>query len=387
MSNDSNSIKADAWVAADSTFAAHCARRHVALKGTFELTARCNFNCKMCYIHMTDKEISSSGADELTTREWLKLAEDAIENGTLHLLLTGGEPLLRSDFEELYTEFCKMGFIVSINTNASLMNDRYYKLFSRYPPSSVAVTLYGADEDTYKSVCGNPDFFGQTIRGLQYWAEIPTNIEVRTTFIKDNMHQLDKLREIANRFTKTYAVNYMVFKAVPGVMSEVEQCRLSAKECFDIRESNVLYYNKLNENNQDKSQDEGFADISFDGLDKDDPKIRDDGMDVFPEILTCLAAKAAYWIRWDGKMLPCGSFVWPYSLPLVEGFKTAWDRLPELLIDMKHPQKCIECVYYHNCPNCPAYLQMETGSFDEPADYVCDMAKERNTRHNRKVLS
>ena len=387
MNSDANNLKADAWEAAESTFAAHAARRHVPLRGTFELTARCNFNCKMCYVHMTTKQISTAGARELTTREWLTIAEEAIKNGTLNLLITGGEPLIRDDFEELYTEFCKMGFIIGINTNASLMNEKYHRLFSRYPPTAVAVTLYGADAETYRQICGNPDLFDQTIRGLEYWADLPTNLEIRSTFIKDNKDQLDELREVADRYTQRFAINYLVFKPIPGVVSSVEKCRLSAKECFDIHVSNDLYYREKNEKDKDKdsAKEEKAKDDSFDGMEKSDERIRDYGLDVFPEVLTCLASKATYWIRWDGKMLPCGTFASPYTLPLVEGFKAAWDRLPELLRDVKHPDKCIKCEYYRRCYNCPAYFQMETGSFDEVADYICELTKERNTRFRKTV--
>lgn len=376
MSDVDNNAKAQAWEAAESTFAAHAARRHIPLRGTFELTPRCNFNCKMCYIHMTPKEMASVGGGELSTKQWLYLAEEAIKSGTLNLLLTGGEPLLRDDFEELYTQISKMGFIVSINTNASLMNEKYYKLFSKYPPFAVAATLYGADEATYQSICGNGADFTKTLKGLAYLADLPSTLEVRTTFIKDNMDQLDRLREIANRYTKIYAINYMVFKAIPGVSTIADQCRLSGKECMALIRSNEEYYEKLNEDKEEPVEE--AKDVSHDGMEKNDPKLRDYGIDVFPEVLTCMASKCMYWIRWDGKMLPCGTFASPYTLPLEEGFQQAWDRLPELLRDLKHPQKCVECENYHNCPNCPAYFQMETGSFDVVADYVCELAKERS---------
>ncbi len=58
------------------------------------------------------------------------------------------------------------------------------------------------------------------------------------------------------------------------------------------------------------------------------------GFDLPPKIITCLAAKSMYWITWDGKMLPCGSFARPFTLPFAEGFRQAWDRLPTLFEDI-----------------------------------------------------
>ena len=70
------------------------------LAGNFELTARCNFDCKMCYVHLTAEEQRRRGR-ELTADEWLAIAEEARSHGMLFLLLTGGEPLIRADFRYL----------------------------------------------------------------------------------------------------------------------------------------------------------------------------------------------------------------------------------------------------------------------------------------------
>jgi len=377
MSGDMNNQKAEIWDAMESSFAAHAAGMHVPMFGTFELTPRCNLHCKMCYIRMSSQEVAATGDGELSTKQWLRLAEEAIKNETLYLLLTGGEPLLREDFTEIYTEISKMGFMVFLNTNATLMNGKYFDLFSKYPPTATSVTLYGADAGTYRNICGNADDFDRTIRGLEYLADTPTLLEVRTTFIKDNKDQLERLREIANRYSKRYAINYHVFKPVQGVVSSAERCRLSAKEAYDIRISNEKWYSEK----AAKERSEKAQDLSFDTEQPDVSKPKDVGVGIFPEILSCLAAKAMYWIRWDGKMLPCGTFSYPYTMPLEEGFKTAWDRLPGLLSDLKHPQKCIDCEFYDGCPNCPAYFQAETGSFDEVPDYICSHAKERHARY------
>ena len=69
------------------------------LGGTFELTARCCLDCRMCYIHRKESDLSAR-VKEKDTEWWLSLARQAKEKGTLILLLTGGEPLLRRDFDE-----------------------------------------------------------------------------------------------------------------------------------------------------------------------------------------------------------------------------------------------------------------------------------------------
>ena len=70
----------------------------ISVGGTFELTARCNFNCPMCYVHMTPEQLKASGKEELTAKQWLDLARAAKDKGMVFVLLTGGEPLVRKDF-------------------------------------------------------------------------------------------------------------------------------------------------------------------------------------------------------------------------------------------------------------------------------------------------
>ncbi|MBO5128883.1 MAG: radical SAM protein, partial [Oscillospiraceae bacterium] len=58
------------------------------IAGNFELTARCNFNCPMCYVHMTQEQVDAAGR-ELTARQWLDIAKAARDKGMVFALLTG----------------------------------------------------------------------------------------------------------------------------------------------------------------------------------------------------------------------------------------------------------------------------------------------------------
>jgi radical SAM protein with 4Fe4S-binding SPASM domain len=354
------------WNKNEMTLAAYAARKHIPLGGTFELTPRCTLRCGMCYVRL-DKEQMDKIGRELTAGEWIALAEEAIQAGTLNLLITGGEPLIRGDFEEIFTALTKMGFIITLNTNATLITPEIVRLFSKYPPTATSVTLYGATPETYGKVCGDADGFSKTIRGLELLSKLPTNLEIRTTFIKDNMQELDQLRIIANRYTKRYAINTNVFKPVRGAKSDVEACRMSPRQMIEVSTANTEYYRELNRNDE----------VPVDDLSELEEE-KEYGFDLPPAGLYCLASKSSYWITWDGKMLPCGCFSAPYTTPLKEGFSSAWERLPGLLNDVTTPSECKSCEYNNgSCPNCLAKLQAETGSFDKLSPYICAIAQER----------
>ena len=72
----------------------------IPISGTFEMTPRCNFNCRMRYVHIKDDQIPQYGK-ELTASQWLSIASQAKEAGTVWLCITGGEPLMHPEFETI----------------------------------------------------------------------------------------------------------------------------------------------------------------------------------------------------------------------------------------------------------------------------------------------
>lgn len=76
-------------------------RKPLLTKLDIELTERCNNDCIHCYINQpADDEDIKKG--ELGTHELKKIIDEAAALGCLTVKFTGGEPLLREDFEEIY---------------------------------------------------------------------------------------------------------------------------------------------------------------------------------------------------------------------------------------------------------------------------------------------
>ena len=371
-------LRNQVWNEEESALAGYAASRRVPLVGMFELTARCNFNCKMCYVHMSAAEIATCNAVELTTAQWLRLAEQAANAGTLHLTLTGGEPLIRDDFEEIYTALSTLGFRLGVNTNGSLISPRYERLFIKYPPRSILVTLYGADAETYQKVCGASAAFDNVIRGLEFASRLPTMLNIRATFIQENKDQLRRVRDIAHKYSGGFSINPYVNMPLPGVSSDIKGCRLSVGECVDVIAEHAAYYNELQKNS---GQARETANSMIDGVELRRAGEGGQRADETPVVLGCSAAKSMYHIKWDGRMYPCISFISLHALPLEEGFREAWDRLPVLLKGLRLPKKCSYCERSDVCSVCPARIESETGSFDEAPEYICDIIKELAARN------
>lgn len=368
-----NTSPARKWDASQETWMAHAASLHVPIDGTFELTARCNLRCKMCYVRLA-KPQADAAQREKTAEEWIGMARQALEAGTLYLLLTGGEPLLHPQFAEIYEALAKMGFIITIYTNATLVDQKIEALFKRYPPMHVCVTLYGARPETYARVCGRADAFAETIAGLERLRRVGTRLQLRTTLIRDNADELDEIRAVALRYSPIFGINPEVHRAFPGVCSDVDACRLPPARVMQMYEDNRRYMEAL------QPQDSAAVQAVYDLREKRT------GFELEPTVLDCLAGKASYSISWDGRMVACNTFMHPFTEPFREGFRSAWERLPSLFAEMRTPEKCRSCPLGIDraCPNCPPKLFAETGSFDEPAEYICGLARERRKWMRRK---
>ena len=123
------------------------------IPGSFEieLTARCNNDCRHCYINLPAGD-RAARARELSFDEICSVADQAVELGALWCLLTGGEPLLRPDFSDIYLALKKRGLLVSVFTNACLVRPEHVELFRRYPPRDLEITTYGASREAYERV-------------------------------------------------------------------------------------------------------------------------------------------------------------------------------------------------------------------------------------------
>ena len=187
---------------------ARACRAGTPLAGNFELTARCNFDCKMCYVHLTAEEQRRRGR-ELTADEWLAIAEEARSRGMLFLLLTGGEPLIRADFRYLLTELKKMGLLVSVNSNGSLIDRDWLEFFRHEPPFRFNITLYGGSDAAYERLCGRT-MFGRVTENIRALRELGIGVKLNASMTPYNIGDMEQIYHIAEELgTPMQLATYM----------------------------------------------------------------------------------------------------------------------------------------------------------------------------------
>ena len=343
-------------------------RMRIPLSGTFELSPVCNFACRMCYVRKTRKEVANSPREILTLEDWRRIARDARDSGMLYLLLTGGEPLLWPDFWTLYEELIDMGFLVSINTNGSLIDEEAIARFRRRPPQKVSITLYGASDETYYRLCGARGVFTAVDRAIRGLLEAGITTKINCSLTPENAGDLDWIVDYAlERDTQLSVATYM-FPPVRRDPSMVGQNqRFTAEEAAEYQLRYLRRY-------RGEEAYRGFLRQILEGA-VDPPGLDEGCVDPVDGKIRCRAGKAAFWITWDGWMTPCGMMNDTRVDLKALSFENGWKRLTELSDELRLSGICAACGNGRICHACAAIACAETGSPGGVPTYMCRMTR------------
>jgi MoaA/NifB/PqqE/SkfB family radical SAM enzyme len=148
-----------------------------------ELTHRCNFACKGCYLGAKLTPVSASQAREGTTEQWLRLIGEAATLGCVRATVTGGEPFIRRDILEILDALSERGITFEINTNGSCISENIARALKRMLISSVEITLYGHDADSVLAYTGARAGYTATLKGIHHLAEqgVPLSVKYFAT--------------------------------------------------------------------------------------------------------------------------------------------------------------------------------------------------------------
>ena len=328
-----------------------------------ELTYRCNFRCRMCYIRMTDAQAAPYGRMR-TAEEWLGMARQVRDAGVLYLTLTGGECTQYPGFPALYEELSRMGFRVSLMSNAGAYDEAVRDVLRRYPPVSVGITLYGGSSETYAAVTGDPRGLDKVRENIGFLRAAGIPVGLNFTMIRQNVLDYPKVaglcRELGLPFTLITDITEHRYRAE---FSEVAACRLSTAQrvcvaCHPPEEAALAMENA-------PALDRELAEFR-------PPEAPEAALP--PEADACIGSVTGCAIYWNGEMGPCISLrefhpVKPFEI----GFEAAWAQLKaEQDTVFRRPPVCQACGMRSDCMhNCAGRRFEGTGSPHEPDLLTC----------------
>lgn len=347
------------------------------INATLELTLRCNLKCKMCMFRHGDCENARLAAEELTASQWADMAQQLFDAGTLNILITGGEPMLRRDFCEIYRSIYRLGFIVTLYTNATLVTEEILQTLRQYPPHRIGITIYGASNQTYAALCGCPDGFDRTLAGARALATLPSVLEFRTTVVQDNYEEISAIEALVRQefdLPVTHATT--VFQSVRGGCMPVADCRLTPEQTVDLTLNRTL--NRIRELLPENRREQVQLRLA-------DPQPECNNALSYT-LLGCSGGMDSVTVTCSGQLLGC-QMLGSFSTDAVKlGFAKAWEEWPYTVRLPEMNPECAACPDIHVCAVCPGVRMAECGNLNDKPEYICRQTKLLASRKGENLL-
>ncbi len=337
-----------------------------------EATARCNLDCRHCYINLPAGD-RTARRRELTVEEIGRIGGEAAALGAVWCLITGGEPLLRKDFFDVYTALLGRGLLLSLFTNATLVTDEHVRFFRKFPPREIEVTVYGVTRETYERVSRKPGSFAAFERGLDRLLAAGLPVRLKAMALRSNKHEIPAIADFCRARTKDYyrfdPQLHLRFDRDEARNTLIKAERLSGREVARLERADPQRFGALRT---------ACGEILPEGAEAGGgaPECR--------HIFRCGVGQRSFVVGPEGGLRPCLSLHHPdFLFDLRRGrLADAWTRfLPAALSRTSDRRefldKCGRCPLVNLCLWCPAHAYLETGALDSPVESFCRVAEAR----------
>ena len=368
------------------------------LKGSIDLTYRCDNHCRHCWLWLPEN--APEQRDELTTDEWREVVDQARALGTREWAISGGEPMLRPDFAEIFDYVTAKATTYSLNTNGTLITPEIAQLLRRKGSKMIAV--YGASAQVYDEVTRNPGGFEALMEGFARLKEAGAGFTVQLIPMRGNWHEWEAMQELAQSLSKHWRVGapWLYLSACGGDArnAEIAAQRLDPADAVALDEP-------------DLSGEEPHAEVEAGAAAGDDRLYarciagrRDFHVDPYGGMSWCCFVKDPE-LRYD---LRAGAPV-AQAAPAAGGadaggaqrdparsgsgiapgaVAAAWDEFIPSLADKVHGgaeylEGCATCESRADCRWCDVYGYLEHGRHGARVEYLCEVARENRACKER----
>lgn len=327
-----------------------------------ELTERCNNSCMHCCINLP---IDAAAREREMDAAFIRgIVKQAAELGCLTIRFTGGEPLLRDDFTDLYLFTRRMGIQVILFTNARCITPELSSIFAEFPPGKpVEISVYGMRPESYDAAAGRRGAFEEFRRGVDLLRRHKVPFVLKCGILPDDGGDIPAFERWAAELDAGYALtghgmNYILRsrRDDPVKNARIENLRLSPIEIMSMLERSPRYAEELRE---------------FCGKFIGPP-----GAKLFP----CGAGRGAC-VDAYGRAQMCLPLRDPRTVvdlhesTLRSVLEVSFPALRETrATNPDYLARCARCFLKGLCGQCPAKSWAEHGTLDTPVEYLCDVA-------------
>jgi radical SAM protein with 4Fe4S-binding SPASM domain len=358
----------------EETYAEFSARMHRKTAGRrvpghldFDVTYRCNLDCRHCYCNLPANDARAKDA-ELALEQIERILAEARDMGAFWILLTGGEPLVRPDFRDIYLACKRLGLVTTLFTNATLIDEEWAELIAAHRPFRVEVTIHGSRAEVHDGVTRTPGSFEKCLRGVTLLKKAGVRVGLKAMVLASNIHDMDGIAALAARMGLPFRMDPVVHARYPDVPhsrgGEPRRERIGAEE--------VLYVDRhfyARAEAWEKTCDH-LASLSC----ADQTKV-----------LSCGAGRSSLHLDPDGTARPCAMLRqvgWPLADRTV---REVWERSIGDFLDEPYagPDECRACTLGSLCGMCAGWSWVEHGDGGAKVDHLCAIARGRMALRER----
>ena len=327
----------------------------VPLQVSIEVTRRCPLECLHCYNNLPMGDLEAKNR-EMTKEEHFRVLDELVEMGCFWLLYTGGEIFARKDFLEIYTYAKKKGFLITLFTNGTIINEQIADYLAEWPPFAIEITLYGRTRETYEALTMIPGSYDRCLRGIKLMKERGLPLKLKTVATSINKHEIVSMQQFAEEeLGVDFKFDGQVNPRIDCSQSPLA-VRLTPEELVALdfhSQKRIDEYRQLAE--RDLNNPPNFA--------HDTVYVCGGGMNSFAinaygEIGICLISQQEV-----------------FSVRQLS-VKRLWEKSLLTVRSRKRTKitKCVSCRIQSLCGMCPANGELESGDQESPVDFLCSVA-------------
>ncbi len=312
-----------------------------------EITNRCQFKCDHCYVDKNRK-------NDMDFKSYKKIIDELFEINCFTIILTGGEPLLNKDFKKMYLYAKEKGMRVGINTNGFLINDEIIKLFNKYKPHQIEISVYGYNDYTYEQFTHYKNAFAAVNDNINNLINNKVNLKLKTVLTKRNVEYFEQIRDYCQQYDAEFRYDYNIFpKVVSGLFK---------KNAESLSPEDIVMVIKKNKN-----------DIEYF---KNAVSSLNENIETNNNIFQCSLGKDRIFIDSYGNIKPClvvdvKCNIKQYRImEAVNMFRNSICKL-----HFSSDSKCKSCYKKKLCRYCPGKFQLETGSYEIAPKEYCELCE------------
>lgn len=272
------------------------------------ITYRCQAACEFCY----SDTLLNRGRKELSIKEIRQFWDECLKLGAIHVNITGGEPMIRKDWDEAIAACNPERTIVSMVSNGELLTRKNVRRAKNAGLRYLQISLDSANPEIHDESRKVKNLFEKAIRGLEYAKEEGITVSLSTVVTNENAptREVWKMIDLAEKYDVFLLLN---LAAMAGRWQSNRDCILTPKTMEYVRQF------------------------------RQHPVVRQNTMYNFRMKAGCPAGTEKFYVTAYGDVTPCPLTHISYGNIREKSAKQIWTRMLETNPYNLHSTKCLRC--------------------------------------------